>query len=148
VCTSECADIDWCATVDVTKVTELRNQLSENIVRAEDILLSIPVGTPHRILAQYHLDTQVSARDTLDVALAEWDLTVVSFAEAGGLMGNVGMVGQSLQQASWYATVTAIYFEDRRAWESLEHVRVLMAGLNDLGTRSARCYMRHYIPPC
>jgi hypothetical protein len=63
-------------------------------------------------------------------------------------MGNAGVVVHGLEQASWYATVTAVYFKDQRAWKSLEHLRVLIARFNDLGTRSARCYMRHYLPPC
>lgn len=69
----------------------LRNDLSANIIRAQDILAAIPEDSPHRYLAQYHLDTQVNARHNVDRALAEWDLSVVSFVEAGGLMGSAGV---------------------------------------------------------
>jgi hypothetical protein len=148
VCTSECTDIDWCETVDRPKLLELRTELSANIVRAENILLSVPLDHPQRLQPQHHLDWQLNARDRLDLALATWDLTVVSFADAGGLMGNAGGIAETLEQASWHATVTAIYFEDERARDSLEHLRALKARFNDLGTRSARCYMRHYLPPC
>jgi hypothetical protein len=143
-------DGDDCAALDAASLdTPLLATIGAGLAAANADFATNGETGAYAVAAKYERDYLVAAKEKVKYLqdwMAENELDATNASTAASVSASMRQAIGSLQEASWWALISAVYHKSADARTVFEKVTEATDLANALSKRGGRCYMRQYLP--